>query len=149
MTKGAQGGVAVARVEEGRRDAAEVPRPDEVIHVVAVVIHLTPGRRRRGDKGARVRLVFEAVEQGERGAREHALVTADLLESAWDLGLRVPRAFEGLANSAGALLQCIPRDLFGVRPRVCESDRQLERTCPHAEARPHPDISAARAVLRG
>jgi len=65
MTEGAQGGVAVARVEEGRRDAAEVPRPDEVIHVVAVVIHLTPWRRRGGDEGARVRLVFEAVEQRE------------------------------------------------------------------------------------
>ena len=62
MTERAQRGVAVARVEERGGDPAEIPRPHEVIDVVAVVVGLTPGRRWGGDERASVRLVLEAVK---------------------------------------------------------------------------------------
>ena len=147
MAEGAQGRVAVARIEQGGRDPAEVARPDEVIDVVAVVVGLAPGRGRRGHEGACVRLVLEAVEDGEGRSREHAVVAADLAERPRDLDLGAPGTLEGLADRAGAFLQGGAGDLFGVGPRVREADGELKRARADADLRADASVAGSRAVV--
>jgi hypothetical protein len=133
VPKSAQGRVAVTRVEKRGSDATQVARPDELVEVVAVVVVLTPGRAWGRDERAGVRLVLQTVEDGERGAREHAFVAADLAQGLRDLDLRLPRTLEGLADVACPLLESGPRDLFRVGPGVSEADPELKRAGPDAD----------------
>ena len=65
VPKGAEGRVAVTRIEQRRCDPAQVSRPDKVIDVVAIVVVLAPRRGGGSDESAGVRLVLEAVKQRE------------------------------------------------------------------------------------
>src|SRR5258705_11143107 len=126
MAKRPQRRVSVARVEKRGRDAAKIARPNELVDMVAVVVELTPRRGWGGDERTRVRFVLEAVQERERSTCKLTVVAADLAEGLRNLGLRLPRALECLADISRALLQGHARDLFGARTRGSETDRQLE-----------------------
>src|SRR6266704_4352377 len=96
-----------------------------------------------------VGLVLETVQQSEGRTREHSLVTAHLLESARDLGLSMPRTFEGLTHRSRALLQRVPGDLLRVGSRVRESDGELERARADAELGADRDVSRTGPVIHG
>ncbi len=65
MAECAKGRGGVAGVEQGRRDAAQIARPHEVIDLVAVVVRLAPWGRRRGHERTGVRFVLQAAKHRE------------------------------------------------------------------------------------
>ena len=126
VSKCAERGIAVAGVEQRSRDTAQVSRPHQVIDVIAVVVGLPPRRRGSGNESARMRLVLQAMQEGERRASQHPVIAADLAQGRRNLGLRPPRALERLAHGPCALLQGCACDLLGVGARVSETDRELK-----------------------
>ena len=111
------------------------------------MVRLAPWGARRGDEGARPRLVFQATEHRERGFRERTVVPAHLGDRHRKIDHRPPRARKGGADVGGALLQRLPRELLGVGARVPETDRHLERARSDAELGAYGDVAGAGAVV--
>src|SRR5229473_650675 len=78
VAKSAKSSRLVARIEQCGRDSTKVPRPNQVIDLIAVVIRLAPWGGRRGDERACVRLVLEAAQHCQRCLGEHPLISTDL-----------------------------------------------------------------------
>ena len=70
-----------------------------------------------------------------------------LASAAGRSGVRVPGARERRLQRAGALLQDVSRDLFGVGARMRKADRELERARPHAELCADRDVARTGAIV--